>query len=102
MLQVLCISERGIAYALPAFRFPLASRAARGVLMQQLLPISSEEAIARLIPVSFIIYTLYSLLYTLYSIIYNLYFIQAIARLIPVSSFDEVPPPAASSPKSKA
>ncbi|EOD20608.1 DNA topoisomerase [Emiliania huxleyi CCMP1516] len=49
---VLFISERGIAYALEAFRVPVASRTARGVLLQSLLPIAADESIAQLLPVS--------------------------------------------------
>jgi len=49
---ILCISEKGIAYALHAFQVPQATRTARGVLLHQLLPLDQDEAIASLLPVS--------------------------------------------------
>ena len=42
----------GIAYALEAFRVPVASRTARGVLLQQLLPIDPDDSIAELLPIN--------------------------------------------------
>ena len=42
---VLCISQRGVAYALPAYKVPATSRTARGVVFQQLLPIAEGETI---------------------------------------------------------
>ena len=49
---ILCISEAGVAYALPAYKVPQTSRTSRGVLMHQLLPIEPTEAIATVLPVS--------------------------------------------------
>ena len=40
---VLCISQRGVAYALPAYKVPASSRSARGVMFPQLLPIGEGE-----------------------------------------------------------
>jgi DNA gyrase subunit A len=45
-------SDRGVSYALPAYRVPQCSRAAKGTPVVQLLPIPREEAITSLIPVS--------------------------------------------------
>merc|ERR1712100_634065 len=45
-------SDRGVSYALPAYRVPQCSRAAKGTPVVQLLPIPREEAITTLIPVS--------------------------------------------------
>jgi len=50
--SVLCISGRGVAYAVPAFRIPSASRTAKGVPLHQLLPIEPEERIATVMPVT--------------------------------------------------
>jgi len=49
---VLCISQRGIAYALPAYKVPASSRSARGATFQQLLPISEGDTIETLLPVT--------------------------------------------------
>ena len=61
---VLAISERGIAYALPAYRVPETSRAARGVLMHELLPIGADEDVAELLPVADFTDELYLVLLT--------------------------------------
>jgi DNA gyrase subunit A len=49
---LLLFSDRGVVYALPAYRVPLCSRAARGTPVVQLLPIPREEAITSLLAVS--------------------------------------------------
>ena len=49
---ILCISEAGVAYALPAYKVPQTSRTSRGVLIHQLLPIEAQETIATVLPVS--------------------------------------------------
>ena len=48
---LLLFSDRGVAYALPAYRVPLSSRTAKGTPSVQLLPIPREEQITSLIPV---------------------------------------------------
>ncbi len=48
---LLLFSERGVAYALPAYRVPLSSRTAKGTPSVQLLPIPREEQITSLISV---------------------------------------------------
>ena len=48
---LLCLSVTGVAYALPAYKVPSSSRTSRGVLLQQLLPISEHETIATVLPV---------------------------------------------------
>ena len=50
--SVLCISGAGVAYAVPAYRIPSASRTAKGVPLHQLLPIEPEERIATVLPVT--------------------------------------------------
>ena len=45
-------SDRGVSYALPAYRVPLCSRAAKGSPIVQLLPIPREEAITSLLAVA--------------------------------------------------
>ncbi|BEV36560.1 DNA gyrase subunit A [Synechococcus sp. M16CYN] len=49
---LLLFSYRGVAYALPAYRVPQCSRAARGTPVVQLLPIPRQEAITSLLAVS--------------------------------------------------
>jgi DNA gyrase subunit A len=49
---LLLFSDRGVVYALPAYRVPQGSRAARGTPVVQLLPIPREEAITSLLAVS--------------------------------------------------
>jgi DNA gyrase subunit A len=48
---MLCLSDAGVAYALPAYKVPESSRTSRGVLVHQLLPITNQEAIATMLPV---------------------------------------------------
>ncbi|MEI6829041.1 MAG: DNA gyrase subunit A [Synechococcaceae cyanobacterium ELA445] len=49
---LLLFSDRGVSYALPAYRVPLSSRTAKGTPIVQLLPIPREEAITSLLAVS--------------------------------------------------
>ena len=46
------ISNRGIAYSIRAFQVPVASRTARGVPVPQVLPLSPDDHIATVLPVS--------------------------------------------------
>ena len=48
---LLLFSDRGVAYALPAYRVPMSSRTAKGTPSVQLLPIPREEKITSLVPV---------------------------------------------------
>ncbi len=48
---LLMFSDRGVVYALPAYRVPQCSRTAKGTPVVQLLPIPREEAITSLIAV---------------------------------------------------
>ena len=48
---LLLFSDRGVSYALPAYRVPVCSRAAKGSPIVQLLPIPREEAITSLLAV---------------------------------------------------
>ncbi|AIQ97675.1 DNA gyrase subunit A [Prochlorococcus sp. MIT 0801] len=50
--SLLLFSDRGISYALPAYRVPQCSRSAKGTPIVQLLPIPREEAITSLLSVS--------------------------------------------------
>ncbi len=50
--SLLLFSDKGIAYALPAYRVPQCSRTAKGTPIVQLLPIPREEAITSLLSVS--------------------------------------------------
>ncbi|MGG6296686.1 DNA topoisomerase (ATP-hydrolyzing) subunit A [Leptolyngbya sp. AN02str] len=50
--SVLFFSERGVAYCLKAYQIPTGSRTSRGVPIVQLLPISHEEKITSIVPVS--------------------------------------------------
>jgi DNA gyrase subunit A len=49
---ILCLSDAGVAYAIGAYRVPETSRTSRGALAQQLLPISSDEVLATVLPVA--------------------------------------------------
>ena len=49
---LLLFSDRGVVYALPAYRVPLASRTAKGTPVVQLLPIPREEQITSLLQVT--------------------------------------------------
>ena len=48
---LLLFSDRGVAYALPAYRVPMGSRTAKGTPSVQLLPIPREEKITSIISV---------------------------------------------------
>ncbi len=48
---LLLFSDRGVAYALPAYRVPMSSRTAKGTPSVQLLPIPREEQITSIISV---------------------------------------------------
>ncbi len=48
---LLLFSDRGVAYALPAYRVPMSSRTAKGTPSVQLLPIPREEKITSLVSV---------------------------------------------------
>ncbi|MGB8697911.1 MAG: DNA gyrase subunit A [Thermosynechococcaceae cyanobacterium] len=50
--SILFFSDRGIVFCLRAFQVPLGSRASRGVPIVQLLPITREEKVTSVIPVS--------------------------------------------------
>ncbi len=50
--NLLLFSDRGVAYALPAYRVPQSSRTAKGTPVVQLLPIPREEEITSLLSVS--------------------------------------------------
>ncbi len=49
---LLMFSDRGVSYALPAYRVPQCSRTAKGTPVVQLLPIPREEAITSVLSVS--------------------------------------------------
>jgi DNA gyrase subunit A len=49
---LLLFSDRGVSYAVPAYRVPQCSRTAKGTPIVQLLPIPREEAITSLLAVS--------------------------------------------------
>jgi DNA gyrase subunit A len=49
---ILFFSDRGVVYALNAYQIPSSSRTARGVPIIQMLPISLEEKITSIVPVS--------------------------------------------------
>ncbi len=49
---LLLFSDRGVSYALPAYRVPQCSRSAKGTPIVQLLPIPREEAITSLLSVT--------------------------------------------------
>jgi len=48
---LLLFSDRGVAYALPAYRVPMSSRTAKGTPSVQLLPIPREEKITSLVAI---------------------------------------------------
>ena len=48
---LLLFSDRGVSYALPAYRVPMSSRTAKGTPSVQLLPIPREEKITSLVAV---------------------------------------------------
>ena len=48
---LLLFSDRGVAYALPAYRVPMSSRTAKGTPSVQLLPIPREEQITSIVSV---------------------------------------------------
>jgi DNA gyrase subunit A len=50
--SLLLFSDRGVVYAVPAYRVPICSRAAKGTPIVQLLPIPREEQITSLLAVS--------------------------------------------------
>lgn len=50
--SLLLFSDRGVVYSVPAYRVPIASRAAKGTPVVQLLPIPREELITSLLAVS--------------------------------------------------
>ena len=50
--SLLLFSDRGVVYSVPAYRVPIASRAAKGTPVVQLLPIPREEQITSLLAVS--------------------------------------------------
>ncbi|HET9130038.1 MAG TPA: DNA gyrase C-terminal beta-propeller domain-containing protein, partial [Terriglobia bacterium] len=50
--SILFFSDRGIAYCLKAYQIPTGSRTARGTAIVQMLPISHEEKITSIVPVS--------------------------------------------------
>ena len=49
---VLFFSDRGVVYSLNAYQIPAASRTARGIPIIQMLPISKEEKITSIVPVT--------------------------------------------------
>ncbi|WP_017295132.1 DNA topoisomerase (ATP-hydrolyzing) subunit A [Geminocystis herdmanii] len=50
--RVLFFSDKGVVYGLSAYQIPSSSRTARGVPIVQLLPVSKDEKITSIIPVS--------------------------------------------------
>ena len=50
--SLLLFSDRGVVYSVPAYRVPIASRAAKGTPIVQLLPIPREEKITSILAVS--------------------------------------------------
>ncbi len=50
--SILFFSDRGVVFALKAYQIPLGSRTSRGVPVVQLLPITREEKVTSVIPVS--------------------------------------------------
>ncbi len=50
--NLLLFSDRGVVYAVPAYRVPICSRAAKGTPIVQMLPIPREEQITSLLAVS--------------------------------------------------
>ncbi|MEM1369241.1 MAG: DNA topoisomerase (ATP-hydrolyzing) subunit A [Cyanobacteria bacterium P01_H01_bin.15] len=50
--SILFFTDRGVVYRVQAYRIPMGSRTARGIPVVQLLPISREEKITSMVPVS--------------------------------------------------
>ncbi|MDY6785451.1 MAG: DNA topoisomerase (ATP-hydrolyzing) subunit A [Cyanobacteriota bacterium] len=50
--SILFFSDRGVVYCVSAYQIPASSRTARGIPIVQMLPISREERITSIIPVS--------------------------------------------------
>ncbi len=61
---LLLFSDRGVAYALPAYRVPISSRTAKGTPSVQLLPIPREEKITSLVAVDSFVDDRYLLMLT--------------------------------------
>jgi len=61
---LLLFSDRGVAYALPAYRVPMSSRTAKGTPSVQLLPIPREEKITSLVAVDSFVEDCYLLMLT--------------------------------------
>ena len=61
---LLLFSDRGVAYALPAYRVPMSSRTAKGTPSVQLLPIPREEKITSLLAVDSFVDDRYLLMLT--------------------------------------
>jgi len=61
---LLLFSDRGVAYALPAYRVPMSSRTAKGTPSVQLLPIPREEKITSLVAVDSFVDDSYLLMLT--------------------------------------
>ncbi len=61
---LLLFSDRGVAYALPAYRVPMSSRTAKGTPSVQLLPIPREEKITSLVAVDSFVDNRYLLMLT--------------------------------------
>jgi len=62
--NLVLFSDRGVAYALPAYRVPMSSRTAKGTLSVQLLPIPREEKITSLVAVDSFVDDRYLLMLT--------------------------------------
>jgi DNA gyrase subunit A len=62
--SVLFFSDRGISYCVKAYQIPIGSRTSRGIPVVQLLPISREEKITSIVPVSEFIDDLYLVMLT--------------------------------------
>ncbi len=61
---LLLFSDRGVAYALPAYRVPMSSRTAKGTPSVQLLPIPREEKITSIVAVDSFVDDCYLLMLT--------------------------------------
>ncbi len=61
---LLLFSDRGVAYALPAYRVPMSSRTAKGTPSVQLLPIPREEKLTSLVAVDSFVDDRYLLMLT--------------------------------------
>ncbi len=61
---LLLFSDRGVAYALPAYRVPMSSRTAKGTPSVQLLPIPREEKITSIVAVDSFVDDRYLLMLT--------------------------------------